>query len=248
MNLVLFGGSGQVGHELIQLLPNIGDVRILTRAEADFSTPQKIKEITLALNADVIVNAAAYTAVDKAEQEPDLADRVNHRSVRSLAEAAEALNSHLLHYSTDFVFDGKKTEPYTEEDDVNPLSVYGRTKLDGEQAIINSKCKYTIIRTSWVYSHHRVNFVKTILRLARERKELRVVDDQKGIPTCARQIAQATSSLIEQKEFTKTPQATFHLAAAGVATWFELAKATVSIALKYGIELENNCIIIAEEI
>ena len=163
MNLVLFGGSGQVGHELIEFLPNIGDVRILTRAEADFSTPQKIKEITLALNADVIVNAAAYTAVDKAEQEPDLADRVNHRSVRSLAEAAEALNSHLLHYSTDFVFDGKKTEPYTEEDDVNPLSVYGRTKLDGEQAIINSKCKYTIIRTSWVYSHHRVNFVKTIL-------------------------------------------------------------------------------------
>ena len=173
------------------------------------------------------MNAAAYTAVDRAEQEADQARRINATAPAILAEEAKRLGALLIHYSTDYVFDGAKPGPYVEYDTANPLSVYGHSKLEGEQAIAASGARSVILRTSWVYGLHGANFMKTMLRLAREHDELRVVDDQIGAPTWTRHLADATAMILARDE---TPQGVYHLAAAGETSWHGYAEAIVAEA------------------
>jgi dTDP-4-dehydrorhamnose reductase len=175
---------------------------------------------------DVIVNAAAYTAVDRAESEPELARAINAIAPGVLAEEAARLDAVLVHYSTDYVFDGAKPAPYVESDPPSPLSVYGRTKLEGERAIGASGCRHLTLRTSWVYGARRQNFLLTMLRLAGERRSLRIVDDQIGAPTWCREIAQATASLLARPELAaRSADGLYHLTAAGATSWFGFARA-----------------------
>ena len=215
MKILLTGPTGQVGWELAPRLGALGEVVALDRpaldlADGDAAIRARVRE----LRPDVIVNAAAYTAVDRAESEPELASAINGVAPGVLAEEAKRIDALLIHYSTDYVFDGAKAGPYTEEDAPNPLSVYGRTKLEGERAIQASGCRHLILRTSWVYASRGHNFLLTMLRLGAERPELRVVDDQRGAPTWARDIADATVKLLAAP-----PTGLFHLTAAGETTW-----------------------------
>jgi len=193
MRILLLGKGGQVGRELQGPLAAIGDLLAVDRTSGDLERPDDLAALVRRERPDVIVNAAAYTAVDKAESEPEKAGLVNAAAVAVLAGAAADLGATLVHYSTDYVFDGTKAGRYVESDRPNPLSVYGRTKLEGEQAVAASGCRHWIFRTTWVYAAHGHNFVRTMLRLARERDELRVVDDQFGAPTSARLIAAVTA-------------------------------------------------------
>jgi dTDP-4-dehydrorhamnose reductase len=196
MRIVLFGKNGQVGWELKRTLAPLGEVIALDQPEVDFTDLQGLRGIVRDRKPDLIVNAAAYTAVDRAEGEPELAMIVNGIAPGVLAEEAKKLNAGLVHYSTDYVFDGTKREPYTEEDKPNPINIYGQTKLAGDRAIQGSGCDYLILRTSWVYGARGKNFFLTMLRLAREREEIRVVDDQIGCPTWSRSIAKATGEIL----------------------------------------------------
>jgi dTDP-4-dehydrorhamnose reductase len=214
VKILLTGPTGQIGWELAQRLGALGEVVALDRAALDLADGDAIRARVRALRPDAIVNAAAYTAVDRAESEPDRANAINATAPGVLAEEAKSLGALLVHYSTDYVFDGTKGAPYTEDDAPNPLSVYGRTKLDGERAIQASGCRHLILRTSWVYASRGHNFLLTMLRLGAERPELRVVDDQRGAPTWARDIAEATVTLLG-----KPPNGLFHLTAAGATTW-----------------------------
>jgi dTDP-4-dehydrorhamnose reductase len=218
VKIMITGPTGQVGWELAPPLGALGEVVALDRSALDLADPDAIRARVRELRPDVIVNAAAYTAVDRAESEPALALAVNGRAPGVLAEEAKALGALLVHYSTDYVFDGTKGAPYTEDDLPNPLSVYGRTKLEGERAIQASGCRQLILRTSWVYAGRGHNFLLTMLRLGAERRELRVVDDQRGAPTWARDIATATVRLLAQP-----PAGLFHLTAAGETTWHGFA-------------------------
>ncbi|MCA1767140.1 MAG: dTDP-4-dehydrorhamnose reductase, partial [Idiomarina sp.] len=192
MKILLFGKNGQVGWELNRSLQPLGEVIALDRDEADFSRPESLREIVRKIKPDVIVNAVAYTAVDKAEAEEALAATINSIAPGVLAEEALSINALLIHYSTDYVFDGTKQGPYVETDVPKPINAYGRTKLAGEQVIQSSGCDYFIFRTSWVYASRGHNFLLTILRLAKERDELNIVADQIGSPTSARLIAETT--------------------------------------------------------
>ena len=214
MKILLTGPTGQVGWELAPRLGALGEVVALDRPALDLADGDAIRARVRDLRPDVIVNAAAYTAVDRAESEPDRANAINATAPGVLAEEAKSLGALLVHYSTDYVFDGTKAVPYTEDDAPNPLSVYGRTKLDGERAIQASGCRHLILRTGWVYASRGHNFLLTMLRLGAERSELRVVDDQRGAPTWARDIAEATVALLA-----KPPNGLFHLTAAGETTW-----------------------------
>jgi dTDP-4-dehydrorhamnose reductase len=196
--ILITGKNGQVGWELQRVLAPLGEVIAIDRKEMDLANPDAIRARIREIKPDIIVNAAAYTAVDKAESEPDLALAVNGIAPGILAEEAKRLGALLVHYSTDYVFDGTKSSPYAEEDSPNPLNVYGKTKLAGERAIAASGADYLILRTSWVYSARGKNFMLTILRLARERDELRIVDDQVGAPTSSIAIAQATARILAQ--------------------------------------------------
>jgi len=221
LKILLTGREGQVGWELQRSLVALGDVVATNRHELDLRDSTAIRRTVREARPDIIVNAAAYTAVDNAESERDIATQVNGIAPAILAEQAKLLGALLVHYSTDYVFDGSKQAPYTEEDRPNPLSVYGRTKLDGEQAVAASKCRHLIFRTSWVYGPRGRNFLLAILKAAREKPELRVVDDQFGAPTSSAAIAEATARVLRAGG----PEGLYHMSASGRTTWFNFAQA-----------------------
>ncbi|MGE0358922.1 MAG: dTDP-4-dehydrorhamnose reductase, partial [Burkholderiales bacterium] len=220
MRILLTGATGQVGWELRKTLAPLGEVRHLDRFGLNLADVPTLVASVRALQPGIIVNAAAYTAVDKAESERDEAFAVNATGPRVLAEEAKRIGALLVHYSTDYVFDGEKPSPYVEDDPTHPLSVYGESKLAGEQAILKSGCRHLVLRTSWVYGPRGRNFYLTMLRLAKERPELRVVDDQVGAPTSSLEIARATAALLA-----KGAQGLYHMAAAGETSWCGFARA-----------------------
>ena len=223
MRILLTGRTGQVGAELEQTLPALGEVIATDRSALDLASADQIRRAVREAKPDVIVNAAAYTAVDKAESEPELAMRINGEAPGILAEEAKQLDALLLHFSTDYVFDGTKATPYVERDLPNPLNTYGRSKLAGEGAVVASGCRHLILRTGWVYSMRGQNFLMTILRLARERPALRVVSDQVGSPTAARDLAAGCSQLLRRP----LEPGIFHMTAAGTTSWHGFAEAIV---------------------
>jgi dTDP-4-dehydrorhamnose reductase len=225
--ILLIGRNGQIGGALRQLLAPLGAVVAPDRARLDLASPDSIRRAVRETAPAMIVNAAAYTAVDKAEDEPDLARAINGTAPGILAEEAKRLAAPLVHYSTDYVFDGTSTRPYTEADAVNPLGVYGRTKLAGEEAIAAVGPVHLILRTSWLYSMHGNNFLLTMRRLAAGREELRVVADQHGAPTWARWVAEATAAILEDRGDLADRSGLYHLTAGGETSWHGFAEAIV---------------------
>lgn len=242
MKVLLLGKDGQVGWELQRALAPLGELISVGRAQADFDRPDLLRSFVQQVQPDVIVNAAAYTAVDKAESEPERVRRINAESVGVLAQEAQRLDAWLVHYSTDYVFDGEKTSPYREDDATNPLSVYGKTKLEGECLVRDAQSKHLIFRTSWVYSTRGGNFAKTMLRLAKEREELRVVADQCGAPTSAELIADVTALVLyrlsRSADSTRTFSGTYHLVANGETSWHRYAQHMLQQAQVVGISLK----------
>ncbi len=223
MVVIVVGANGQLGQALQHIAPDSADLQFhfYTSTEIDITQRIAIDSVWERLKPDYCINAAAYTAVDKAEAEPDKAQRINVNGTRNLAEVCRTFNTTLLHISTDFVFDGKQTVPYTETDTTNPQSVYGVTKRDGELAIGNVMQKHFIIRTSWLYSQFGNNFMKTMLRLAQERNALSVVDDQIGAPTHAIDLAQMLVTIIQSKS---KDYGIYHFSNAGSTSWYGFAK------------------------
>jgi dTDP-4-dehydrorhamnose reductase len=230
--ILVFGRVGQVGWELRHKLACLGQVSSVDFPEIDFSKPDTIRDAVRAAEPTVIVNAAAYTAVDKAETSPEPAWAINATGPGVIAEEAKRLGALMVHYSTDYVYDGSKQGPWVETDKPNPLSVYGKTKLAGDEAIAAAGGDYVILRTSWVYGARGGNFLLTMLRLARERPELRIVDDQTGSPTTSECIAQATADILSQVIAPGGGLAgrggVYHLTSSGATTWFGFAKAFLS--------------------
>jgi dTDP-4-dehydrorhamnose reductase len=236
MRILVTGGAGQVGWELRRTLAAFGDVVAPARDALDIASADSIVSCLRAVNPDLIVNAAAYTAVDKAESESDLAMKINGDAPRIFAEEAARRNIALIHYSTDYVFDGRKAEPYREDDATAPANVYGTSKLAGEQGVTKAGAAHLIFRTSWIYAPRGRNFLLTMLKLGKERKELKVVDDQFGAPTSARLVAQATTNVVSQLlsggkldvERLREIGGLYHLTAAGRASWYEFAQAILA--------------------
>lgn len=226
MKILLTGATGQVGFELARILPSRGELLALDRTRLNLSRPETIAAVVRAAKPDLIVNAAAYTAVDRAESEPQIAMAVNGTAPGVLAEEARRLGAALVHFSTDYVFDGTKKAPYLEDDAVNPLNAYGRSKLAGERAVAQSGARHLILRTSWVYDATHRNFLTTMLGLAKTRKELRVVDDQHGAPTWAGAIAVAVVQVLKQEWH----GGIYHLTSAGETTWFGFTRAILDKA------------------
>lgn len=221
--ILLTGKDGQVGGDLQHTLAHLGKVITCDRKMLDLSDPQNIRRVIQDVKPDIIINAGAYTAVDKAETDIALAYSVNGTAPGILAEEAKKLGTLLIHYSTDYVFDGTSTIPYSESMSTAPLNTYGQTKLAGEQAIQAVGGKYLILRTSWVYATRGKNFLLTIMRLAKERDSLKIVGDQVGAPTWSRSIAETTAKLIDIST-DQTPWGLYHLTCGGATTWFEFAK------------------------
>ena len=230
MRILLTGRNGQVGWELERKLAPLGEVIATDRATLDLADPDAIRRAAREAKPQVIVNAAAYTAVDQAESEPELAMQINGIAPGILADEAKRLGALLVHYSTDYVFDGEKATPYVEDDPPNPINVYGKTKLEGERAIQGFGCRHLILRTSWVYGPRGRNFLLTILRAARERPELRVVSDQVGAPTSSLAIAQATGEILRQSSGRAVFTGIYHMSASGQATWYDFAVAILAEA------------------
>ena len=235
MKILLLGKNGQLGWELQRSLAPLGELVALDRQGApglcgDLGEPDGLAATVRALRPDVIVNAAAYTAVDRAESEPDLARRINAHAPAVLAREAAACGALLLHYSTDYVFHGHGQRPWAEDDPTGPLNVYGQTKLDGEQAIVQAGCRHLILRTSWVYAARGGNFARTMLRLARQQPRLTVIDDQWGAPTGAELIADVSAHAIAQLRARPDKAGIYHLAAAGETNWFSYAKHVIARA------------------
>ncbi len=234
LRILLFGRNGQIGYELERILAPLGNVTALGREDVDLADAAALRAAIAGTRPQWIVNAAAYTAVDQAEREPELALAVNAGAPEVIAGEARNLGAILVHYSTDYVFDGRKAAPYVEEDEPAPLNVYGASKLAGERAVRAAGGSHFILRTSWVYGARGKNFLATILRLAREGKPLRIVDDQVGAPTWSRAIAQATARLLSQ--LAADPgrvgnlSGVYHLSAGSQTTWFGFAKAALSQA------------------
>lgn len=227
--ILLTGRTGQVGWELARALAPLGEVLAPGRGDMDLTNADSIRKTIREAKPEIIVNAAGYTAVDKAESEPDLAMEVNAVAPGIMAREAKRIGALLVHYSTDYVFDGKLDRPYVEEDAPHPVNVYGESKLAGERAIEAVGGAYVILRTSWVYSARGANFVLTILRLAREKKELKVVDDQAGSPTWARALAEATAELLRRRDRIPGHCGIYHLSAAGHTSRYEFAKAIIRV-------------------
>lgn len=236
MKILLVGATGQVGWELQRTLMPLGEVIVAGRSVSDvalrldLAQPDTIRQTLREVKPNLIVNAAAYTAVDRAESEPELALAINGIAPGAIAEEAKLIGAAIIHYSTDYVFDGTKTTPYTESDLPNPQNVYGKTKLLGEQAIQAVGAPYLILRTSWVYGRRGKNFLLTMLRLAEEREELRIVADQVGAPTWSYAIAIATAQIISQarqslSHFLAENSGIYHLSAAGQTSWYGFAQA-----------------------
>jgi len=229
--ILLTGKTGQIGFELSRLLPQLGELCAPERRDLDLLHPDSVRRAVRAIRPQLIVNAAAYTAVDAAEKDEAKAYAINAEAPALLATEARRINALLVHYSTDYVFDGAKRSPYCETDETNPLNVYGKSKLAGEQAIRASGASYLIFRTAWVYANRGRNFLLTILRLATEREELRIVSDQTGSPTCAGDIAAATTKILTDilrpgqcQPFVSSINNTYHLTAAGETNWYNFAK------------------------
>ena len=239
MNILLLGCNGQVGWELQRALAPLGPVTACDfdspgELRADFSHPESLAPLVQRLRPDVIVNAAAHTAVDKAETEPALAQALNATAPAVLAREAEKLGAWLVHYSTDYVFDGSGTHARTEEAPTGPLSVYGRTKLEGEQQVRESGARHLILRTSWVYAARGGNFAKTMLRLAAERESLNVISDQIGAPTGAELLADITAHALRALQHEPALQGTYHCVAAGETSWFDYARFVIEWARAHG--------------
>ncbi|MGU3523398.1 dTDP-4-dehydrorhamnose reductase [Enterobacteriaceae bacterium C23F] len=241
MNILLFGKTGQVGWELQRALAPLGNLITLDVHSreycGDFSNPEGIAETVRTIKPDVIVNAAAHTAVDKAESEPDFAQLLNATSVEAIAKEAAKIGAWVVHYSTDYVFPGDGETPWRETDATAPLNVYGQTKLDGEKALQEHCAKHLIFRTSWVYAGKGNNFAKTMLRLAKERKELSVINDQFGAPTGAELLADCTAHAIRVALAKSEVAGLYHLVASGVTTWHDYAALVFDEARNAGITL-----------
>ena len=235
MKILLTGASGQVGYELERSLQAIGEVVAVDRARMDLSDLDQVRDVVRSVRPQLIVNPAAYTAVDKAESEPELAHRINAEAPAVMAAEARLLGAAMVHYSTDYVFDGAKQGAYTETDTTGPINVYGRSKLAGEQAIAAAGIPHLILRTSWVYGMRGKNFLLTMLRLANERDELRVVADQHGAPTWSRTIADTTAALMAQAraggaQWWDAHSGIYHLSAEGQTNWHGFTEAIVAQA------------------
>ncbi len=238
MKILLLGKDGQVGTELKRTLLPLGHVIALGRADHNLENLSGLSHLLNVHQPDIIVNAAAYTAVDKAESDTETAFLINANLLTILAEYAQQNKTLLVHYSTDYVFDGQKKEPYLETDSVNPQSVYGASKRAGEEAILLSGCNHLIFRTSWVFSSSGKNFIKTILQLARERDSLRIVADQYGAPTSAELIADVTALAIAGYRKKTIQNGIYHLTSAGSTNWHNLACYAVDKALNNGMLLK----------
>lgn len=242
MKILLLGANGQVGTECQRSLAPLGECVLATRngvladgrpcEVADLDQPASLHALVMRVAPDVVVNAAAYTAVDKAESDSDAAFRANAESPAVIAAACRELDAYLVHYSTDYVFDGQGDHPYRPDEATSPLGVYGVSKRDGEVAIRESGCRHAILRTAWVYAHHGKNFMLTMLRLANERDELRVVGDQEGTPTPAALIADVTALIVARAN---RPTGTWHLTPHGKTTWHGFAEAIIQHGLDSGL-------------
>ncbi|MBN8441780.1 MAG: dTDP-4-dehydrorhamnose reductase [Thauera sp.] len=248
MRILLFGKNGQVGWELQRALAPLGEVVALDRHGAgplcgDLSRPDAIAATVREFAPDVIFNAAAHTAVDKAESEAALAHAINAEAVGRMAHEAANLNACLVHFSTDYVFDGSGRQPWREDDPTGPLSAYGRSKLAGEEAIRASGCRHLIFRTSWVYATRGGNFAKTMLRLAAERERLSVIDDQYGAPTGAELIADVSAHALRALQLGSAQGGTYHLAAGGDTNWHGYASFVIETARRLGAEFRASAIV-----
>lgn len=229
MKVLLTGGTGQLGWHLARLLPRVGETLAADRASLDLAQPDSLRAAIRAARPDVIVNAAAYTAVDRAESEEDLAHAINATAPGVMAEEAQRLGALLVHYSSDYVFDGASQKPYVESDTPNPINAYGRSKLAGEAAIAAAGGAYLILRTSWLYDTRGSNFVLTMLRLAGEREVLQVVDDQVGCPTWAHAVAEATLGLLSDLMHAKKASGVYHLSARGSVSRYEFTRRLLAL-------------------
>lgn len=239
MKILLLGAGGQVGRELVRTLAPLGDLTPLDLPDVDLARPETLPGLLRREQPAVVVNAAAYTAVDQAEREPDLARLINADAVAVLAAEAALLDAVLVHYSTDYVFDGCKPTCYTETDAPGPLSVYGATKLAGERAVAAVGGRHLVFRTSWVYAEQGGNFLRTILRLAAERDTLEVVNDQTGAPTSAAWLAELTAAAVDRWKNMPTSPAwgLYHATPRGETTWFDLARFILLAARDLGLTL-----------
>jgi len=237
MKILLAGGSGQLAQELQPILLYSGEIIAVDRTRLDLSRPESIRQAMAEIQPDLVVNAGAYTAVDKAESEPELANAVNGIAPGILAEECEKLGASLIHFSTDYVFDGSHGSAYLETDSTNPLGTYGKSKLAGEEAIRKAGNRHIIIRTAWVYGNGgKGNFVKTMLRLGKEREEIRVVADQIGSPTWTRDLAEAISQIIPL--LGSETFGTYQYTNSGVCSWYDFAIAIFEEAAKLGLPLK----------
>lgn len=237
--ILLLGKNGQLGGELQKTLAPLGKLVAMDFEDLDLSQPKEIRETVQRIAPHLIVNAAAYTAVDKAEGEPERAMAINGTAPAVLAEEAKRLGAALVHYSTDYVYDGMKKGPYTEKDKPNPLNMYGKSKLAGDQAIQSPGIPYFIFRTSWIYGLQGENFLMTVMRLAKEREELRMIDDQIGAPTWCRFLARSTANILAQTLTDSSPydmshilrtSGLYHMTCSGKASWFKFAQAILEAA------------------
>jgi dTDP-4-dehydrorhamnose reductase len=239
--ILLLGKNGQVGRELQRSLATVGDLVAMGRQDADVTDPEALEAAVRRAAPDVIVNATAYTAVDRAETDRDMANRVNAEAVDMLAQLAARRDAWLVHYSTDYVFDGTSSAPYRENDPAAPQNVYGASKLAGEAAVRGSGCRHLLLRTSWVYGSDGGSFMRAILKLATERETLEVVTDQRGAPTDAALVAGVTALCLERllsdRALALTARGTYHLAAGGSTTRHEWARYLVAESIKLGAKL-----------
>lgn len=236
MKILLVGKNGQIGYELERSLQGLGDLMAIDRAGMDLANLDQVREVIRAIKPDILINAAAYTAVDKAETDAERAMLVNGRAPGVMAEELNRLGGMMIHYSSDYVFDGTKAAAYVEGDPASPINIYGQSKLAGELAIQAAGVPHLIFRTSWIYGARGKNFLRTVLRAAKEQNELRIVDDQVGAPTWCRTVADATAHVLSQavaqsnlRDWWCERSGTYHLTAQGEATWFEFANAILEL-------------------
>lgn len=244
MKVLLLGCNGQVGWELQRSLSPLGELTALSRhgrngLAGDLSDTESLTATVKTVSPDVIVNAAAYTAVDQAESESEKARLINAEAPARLAREAKKADSWLVHYSTDYVFDGNGSTPWREDDPAGPINIYGQTKLEGEEAIRESGCHHLIFRTSWVYAARGKNFIRTMLKLASERDSLKVINDQFGAPTGAELIADMTAHALRSALNDKSLCGSYHLAASGETTWYEYARLIICEAARLGMEMKT---------
>lgn len=236
MKILVTGSTGQLGSEMVRMLRADGvDVTGIGSKALDFCQPRQVRDWISAFKADWVINCAAYTHVDMAEQESDKAFLINRDATRALSEGIESYAGRLLHISTDFIFDGEQSHPYSEEDAPNPLGVYGQSKLAGEQAVLEVLPEATVVRTAWVYGEAGNNFVKTMLKFAAERNEIRVIDDQTGSPSWTWDIAKAVCSLVNSRA-----SGIYNFTNEGVASWYDLANEVVGVARQLGYPVKTS--------